>query len=83
MVLDNGLDLTMQTSTLPRQTPALKNDVWVDILFARFRPAIGSTPSNASRGNVITCRSGGHRGQVRKSRAVKKKPILPDNTMSN
>jgi hypothetical protein len=57
MVLDNGLDLTTQTSVLPRQTPALKKDVCEEILFARFRPDIGSLGSSASNGNVMTCRS--------------------------
>jgi hypothetical protein len=64
MVLESGLDLTMQTSTFPRHTPALKNDVCDDILFARFRPAKGSIGSNASSGKVITCRSRGREKSV-------------------
>jgi hypothetical protein len=56
-VLDKGLDLTMQTSTLPRQTPALKNEVCDDILLARFKPDRGSMGSSASSGNVMTWRS--------------------------
>jgi hypothetical protein len=57
IVLDNGLDFTTQTSVFPRQTPALKKEVCEDIRFARFRPAIGSMGSRASKGKVITCRS--------------------------
>jgi hypothetical protein len=59
IVLDKGLDLTTQTSTLPRQTPALKNVVCDDILFARFKPDRGSIGSRASSGNVMTWRSVG------------------------
>ena len=56
-MLDKGLDLTMQTRTLPRQTPALKNEVCDDILLARFKPERGSIGSRASSGNVMTWRS--------------------------
>lgn len=56
-VLDSWLDFTMQTNTLFKQNPALKKDVCDDIRLARFRPAIGSKGSKASRGNVMTCRS--------------------------
>ena len=41
-VLDSWLDLTMQTKTLPKQYPALKNEVCDEILLARFKPAPGS-----------------------------------------
>lgn len=57
MVLDNGLDLTIQTSTLPKQILALKKDVCEDILLALLSPDIGSAGSRASSGNVITWRS--------------------------
>jgi hypothetical protein len=56
-VLESWLDLTMQTSTLPRQCPALKNDVCDEMRFARLSPAMGSIGSSASKGNVMTCRS--------------------------
>jgi hypothetical protein len=59
-VLDNWLDLTIQTSTRPRQNPALKKEVCEDIRFALLRPAMGSRLSRASRGNVITWRSVTH-----------------------
>ena len=57
MVLERGLVFTTQTSVLPRQVPALKNDVCADTRFARFNPADGSLGSRASRGNVMTARS--------------------------
>lgn len=47
----------MQTRTRPKQKPALKNDVCADIRLARFKPAIGSKGSRASKGKVMTCRS--------------------------
>ena len=47
----------MQTSTRPKQKPALKNDVCDDIRLARFKPAIGSNGSRESKGKVMTCRS--------------------------
>ena len=57
MVLDSGLAFTTQTRVLPKHTPALKKDIWDAIRLARFNPDIGSIGSNASSGNVITCRS--------------------------
>lgn len=54
IVLDNGLDFTMQTRTLPRHIPALKKEVCEDIRLALFSPDMGSMGSRASRGKVIT-----------------------------
>lgn len=81
IVLDRGLDLTTQTRTFPRQIPALKNEVCDDILLARFRPAIGSMGSNASSGNVITCRSG--EKKISPTKDHKKSTTSPDKTISS
>jgi len=69
-VLDNRLDLTMQTNTLPRHKPTLKNEVGDDIFLARFKPARGSMGFNASSGIVKTVRSEGTRRSLGKQRPL-------------
>lgn len=54
IVLERALALTTHTRVLPKHMPALKNDMWDAMRFARFSPAIGSIGSRASRGKVMT-----------------------------